>query len=67
MVAKATMNATNIAKSRLNTRDDYLYNQELARIIRVSTCDDEAKKDAQGHSTQNVFQMFEVVSVTCPS
>ncbi len=67
VVARATMNATNVKKDTLNITRNYLYNKELARIIRVSTCDDEATKDAQGHSTQNVFQMFEVVSVTCPS
>ncbi|MFZ2494333.1 MAG: hypothetical protein WAW60_00980 [Candidatus Saccharimonadales bacterium] len=67
VLAKATNDATNIAKSELNAKDKYLYNKELARIIRVSTCDDEAKKDRYGHSTKNVYQMFEVVSVTCPS
>lgn len=66
VLARATMAATNIAKPQLNERSR-LYNKELARIIRVSTCDDEAKKDAQGHSTKNYYQMFEVVSVTCPS
>lgn len=67
IVARATIDATNIQKSELNERDELLYNKELARIIRVSTCDDEAKKDAQGHSTKNYYQMFEVISVTCPS
>lgn len=66
VVAKATIKATNIPKVDLNERDK-LYNKELARIIRVSTCDDEAVKDRYGHSTKNYYQMFEVVSVTCPS
>ena len=66
VLARATMAATNIAKPQLNERSR-LYNKELARIIRVSTCDDEAKKDQYGHSTKNYYQMFEVISVTCPS
>ena len=58
VVAKAIEDAKQVKKNQLNKLDEYLYNQDLARTIRLSTCDRDGGFRSDGRTSYNVAQRF---------